>query len=45
MKFSKETKKYFLEELKGNITNNFNFTIKSLHQQSSILEGPLKICA
>lgn len=37
MHFSKEQKKYFLNELKGTITNNFNFTSKSLNQVSSAI--------
>lgn len=45
MNFSKQPKKYFLEELKGNITNNFNFSIKSLHQNLTQLEKRPQMCA
>lgn len=37
MLFSKEQKKYFLAELKGTITNNFNFTSKGLNQAAGLL--------
>ncbi len=44
MNFTKESKKFYVSELKGKITNNFDFCVKSLHNVSNATEQKVNNC-